>query len=128
MTGVLLSGLRRFYELTQDGRVAEAMVGGARWLIDETYAPEVGLFRYTSCPNRSPPGRRPVQVIEALANAYALSRDPRIGEVLRGSLADVGLGEDERTGLPRYGRNLSTEARYLPFALHVLGEHGAAAD
>jgi hypothetical protein len=127
MTGVLLSGLRRFHDLTRDGRVAEAMVGGARWLIDETYAPEVGLFRYTSCPNRSPPGRRPVQVIEGLANAYALSRDPRIGEVLRGSLADVGLSEDERTGLPRYGRDLSTEARYLPFALHVLEELGPAA-
>ena len=37
MVGVLLSGLKRYYLLTQNDAVAEAIVGGARWLIDKTF-------------------------------------------------------------------------------------------
>ena len=37
MVGVLLSALRRYHDLTGDHRVAEAITGGVRWLVEHTY-------------------------------------------------------------------------------------------
>jgi hypothetical protein len=116
MTGVVLSALRRFHELSPDPRVADAIVGGTRWLLDNTYVPQAGHFRYTSCPNRGGPSpRHTLQVIEALADAYLFARDQRIADVLRRALDDIGLSDGRR-----YGQPLSMEARYIPTMLHAL--------
>ena len=120
MVGVALSALRKYYALTADPRVADAIVGGVRWLLEKTYVPEVGHFRYTSCPTRGGPGPGyTIQVIEALADAYSFARDPRIAEVLERSLADIGLSAAE-LGRTRYGVGLNQEMRYIPAMLHVL--------
>jgi hypothetical protein len=120
MVGVVLSALRRFHALTGDPRVRDAIVGGVKWLIEKTYVPEVGHFRYTACPNHGIPGPGyTLQVIEGLADATMFSRDPVIAAVLQRALSDIGQpGAD--AGAPRYGRALSMEARYIPFMLHVL--------
>ena len=116
MVGVLLTGLRRFYELTDDMRTAETIVGGAQWLLDRTYVPEAGQFRITSCPNHAGPTvSATVMVVEALADAYKFAQGPRLGEVLQRSLVYVGSQRE-----PRYGVSLSTEARYIPTMLHTL--------
>jgi hypothetical protein len=121
MVGVLLAGLRRFYELTHDVRVAEAIVGGAKWLIDKTYVPEAGQFRYTSCPSRAgPTAGLTVMVTEALADAYMFAQDPHLAEVLQRSLACVGSGGG--TLGPRYSKRLSQETRYIPTMLYTLSE------
>ena len=121
MVGVLLAGLRRFYELTHDVRVGEAIVGGAKWLIDKTYVPEAGQFRYTSCPSRAgPTARHTVMVAEALADAYMFAQDPHLAEVLQCSLACVGSSGGPLR--PRYSKDLSQEARYIPTMLYTLNE------
>ena len=122
MVGVVLSALRRYHNLTGDNRVPAAIVGGAKWLIKNTYVPEVGHFRYTSCPTLGGPG--PVftlQIIEGLADAYLYSRDPLIAAVLQRGLSDIGK-PSENIEDPRYGRSLSSEARYIPFMLYVLSQ------
>ena len=117
MVGVLLTGLRRFYELTHDMRVAEAIVGGAQWLIDKTYVPEAGQFRYTSCPNRAGPAGASALVVEALAEAYMFAQDPRLAEALRRSLVWVASSDQ-----PRYSKSLSNRARCIPTMLYILNE------
>jgi len=118
MVGVLMTGLRRFHELTHDVRVAEAIVGGAQWLIDKTYVPEAGLFRYTSCPKRAGPSvGHTVVLVEALTEAYMFAQDPRLAEILYHSLVCLGSSDE-----PRYGRNLFIEARYIPTMLYILKE------
>jgi hypothetical protein len=122
MVGVLLTGLRRYYELSRDTRVAEAIVGGAKWLIDKTYVQEAGLFRYTSCPNHHGPAvEYTVMLAEALADACTFARDPLLAEALRRSLDNVGVSHTWKNQ-PRYGRFLTIEARYIPTMLYVLQE------
>ena len=121
MVGVLLTGLRRYHELTDDLRAADAIVGGAHWLLDKTYVPEAKQFRYTSCPNRAGPSAgMTMLVVEGLADAYKLDQGPRLGDVLRDSLVHLGSSGEASQGGPRYGRSLSIEARYIPTMLHTL--------
>ena len=121
MVGVLLSGLRRYHELTGDDRMLAAIVGGARWLLARTYDRASGHFRYTPCLIRGggPSPGQTKQVIEGLAYAFALSGDAELGEVLERGLGDVG-------GLPRasrqatssgFGKTWASEARYVPTLL-----------
>ena len=65
MVGVLLSGLKRYHNLTQDEQVAQAIIGGARWLIRHTFDEASGHFRYTSCANRTLGGRLPANPVGA---------------------------------------------------------------
>jgi len=115
MVGVLLTGLRRFYELTHDMRVPGAIVGGAQWLIDKTYVPEAGQFRYTSCPNRAGPAGASTLVVEALAEAYMFAQDPRLAEALQHGLVWVASSDQ-----PRYSKSLSNRARCIPTMLYIL--------
>ena len=120
MVGILLSALRRYYEMDEVPRVAETIVKGANWLIEKTYVSEAGHFHYTSCVNRGeePHPRYTAQVLEGLADAYLFSRDPRILEIVERNIQDIGLAGDESVGRPRFGKALCQEARYVPFLLH----------
>ncbi len=120
MVGVLLAGLRRYHALTGDARVAEAIVGGAKWLAKRTFVREAGVFRYTSCPNRKNPAAHGRQLVEGLATAYALEPHPEIADALWAALTDLGEEEDARSSGDRYGRSISTEARYTPMMLSLL--------
>jgi hypothetical protein len=125
MVGVLLSGLRRYHRLTGDARVAEAIVGGARWLAAKTFDPISQGFRYTSCPSRSDFVSPTIQLVEGLAAASALDDDPVVGAVFRAAVA--GLGHSGPTANESvYGNRLSMEARYLPFTLPYLTVEGSA--
>jgi hypothetical protein len=130
MVGVLLSGLRRYYLLTQDARVAEAIVGGARWLATHTFEKEAGRFRYTSCLNRKNPGPHDRQLAEGLAAAQLIVPDPEVAEALRTLLTR--LSQEKEFGLKGkpYGRNVSMEARYIsimmPLLVRLLAEEAYA--
>jgi hypothetical protein len=120
MVGVLIAGLRQYYALSSDQRVAEAIIGGARWLVSRTYAPEAGHFRYTSCPNLGMPGpEHTLPIIEALGYAYALSGDPALGTIVKRSLDHLGLPR-QNTLFTGYGKALGMEARYVPYMLYGL--------
>ncbi|MCC7207111.1 MAG: hypothetical protein IT323_07395 [Anaerolineae bacterium] len=123
MVGVLLSGLRRFYELDPDPRVADAITGGARWLVRRTFVPEAGLFRYTSCPNHHGPKIfYTVMVVEALADASMFTADLDVMNALRRSLAVIGTVSFSGGNAVRYGKDLLIESRYIPTMLAILNE------
>lgn len=121
MVVVLIGGLRRYYDLTGDPRVAQAIVGGAHWLIRHTYDAASGHFRYTSCPNRTLGGtfQHTQWVLVALADAYDLSHDDTIGHYLRQSLPVVGRFPEGLThsGL---GKAMAMQMRYVPTLAAVL--------
>ncbi|MEM7134242.1 MAG: hypothetical protein AAF702_48680 [Chloroflexota bacterium] len=121
MVGVLLSGLKRYHNLTQDERVAKAIIGGAHWLIHHTFDDASGHFRYTSCKNRTVGGgfQQTQWVLEGLAAAYELSGDPEIGHYVQQGLDAIGLFPEglDHLGL---GKALSQQMRYVPTILAAL--------
>ncbi len=121
MVGVLLSGLKRYHHLTGEDAVAGAIIGGARWLIRETFDEASGHFRYTSCPKRTLGGtyQHTQYVLEALASAWELSGDPEIGAYLRDGLPTIGMfpGDLDHLGL---GKALSQQMRYVPTIIAAL--------
>jgi hypothetical protein len=117
MVGVLLSGLKRYHHLTHDEGAAQAIVGGARWLIRRTFDAAVGHFRYTSCDKRGHGSFAHTQfILEGLADAYLLSRDPEIGRHVRDGLKTMGMFPEEadRRGV---GKTMAMQMRYMPAVL-----------
>ena len=121
MVGILLSGLKRYYHLTGDDRVAQAIIGGARWLIQHTYDDESGHFRYTSCANRTLGGgyQQTQWVLEGLADAYEISGDAEIGRYVQNGLSAIGRFP-EGLGHSGLGKALAQQMRYVPTLLHAL--------
>ena len=121
MVGVLLSGLQRYYRLVADPAVAEAIGGGARWLIRHTFDQASGQFRYTSCPNRTLGGNFQCTqwVLEGLAAAWELTSDAEIGQYLRAGLAVIGQFPSG-IGHLGLGKAMAQQMRYVPTILAAL--------
>jgi hypothetical protein len=82
MLAVLLTGLKHYEEVTGDKRVEQAMIHGARFLIDDMWVPEAGGFRYTSCPvSTIMPGLN-FLLFDGIVYAHKRTGDPRMREVL----------------------------------------------
>ena len=124
MVGVLLSGLRRYHELTGDDRVAEAILGGVRWLIRRTYDADSGHFRYTPCLHRGggPQAVFTRQVVEGIAYAHALNGDGELREIVERGLRDLGdLPEaSPDAGHSGFGKDWASQTRYVPSLLAYL--------
>lgn len=117
MVAVLLSGLTYYHDVTGEPAVKEAIIRGARWLIDDCYSAEVHGFRYTSCPNmRYTPGASPLMV-EGIARAYRWTRDEIFKDCLTEALA-IGAGGSS------YGKGFSMYYRCAPRVLYDLAECG----
>ena len=120
MVGVLLSGLRRYFELTGDEGVKKAITKGAQWLIQNTYDTAKKTFRTSSCPNSLSGGASTVQqVIEGLAFAHALSPNLETARVLEDTRSCIGqpkkaTSPDERNAERGIGSRLTHETRYVP--------------
>ena len=121
MVGVLLSGLKRYYYLTQDPRVGEAIVGGARWLLRETFDKDSGHFRYTSCRNRTLGGnfRCTQWVLEGLSAAWELSGDADIAHHVKKGLPTIGMFPEWISHLGM-GKAMAQQMRYVPTILAAL--------
>ena len=121
MVGVLLSGLKRYYHLTQDPKVSEAIIGGARWLIRETFDHENGHFRYTSCPNRTLGGnfRCTQWVLEGLTAAWELSGDAQFARYVKKGLPTIGMFPEWISHLGM-GKAMAQQMRYVPTILATL--------
>ncbi len=82
MVGVLMAGLRRFYEATGEKRVRDAIVHAATFCIDDMWVPENRAFRYTSCPKSSVGRSADMAILKGIAFAYDVSGNERLREVL----------------------------------------------
>ena len=124
MVGVLLSGLRRYHELTGDARVRDAILGGVDWLLRRTYDAGSGHFRYTPCRHRGG-GPQPMftrQVIEGLAYAHALTGRGELRDMVERGLRDLGelppaSPEPDHSG---FGKDWTSQTRYVPSLLAYL--------
>lgn len=120
MVGILLAGLRRYYELTADERVAKAITDGARWLVRNAYDADSKAFRASSCPNSLLGGASSAhQVIEGLAFANSLNPDPELARILKD--CEAALGQRRKAASPAendadkgIGSRLCHESRYVP--------------
>lgn len=123
MICVLVSGLKRYHHLTDDPAVAEAIIGGARWLINETFDHDSGHFRYTSCAKRTLGGtfQYTQWALEALAAAWELSGDAGIGAYLKRGLPVIGQYPARLSHLG-VGKAMSQQMRYVPTILASLAK------
>jgi len=110
MVGVLMSGLKYYHEVTQDLRVADAIVQAAHFVIDDMWVPESHGFCYTSCPNTSSsPGLNSL-IIEGIAYANMLKPDPKLKKNLRDQL-------EYFHGVSGFGKSFSQHTRSMPKTL-----------
>lgn len=125
MVGVLLSGLKKYHEVTQDPKVAQSIINCVRWLIRTNFDQRTGLFRYTSCPKTVASPTDTVAVVEGLAYAYALSRDPMIEFPLQQGIKAVEKtilrekAQDEPTHTG-FGKGLAAYSRYIPYLMKLI--------
>ncbi|NLC80167.1 MAG: hypothetical protein GX748_03180 [Lentisphaerae bacterium] len=89
MVGVLLAGLKYYHQATDDRRAADALVGGARALIRETYDFREKQFRYTTCPYSSMPSTTGNMACEGFAYAARLTGDKELRQVTRAVIEDI---------------------------------------
>ena len=125
MVTVLLSALKRYYDLTQEDDVAGAILAGGRWLVRETFHEKTGHFIGGSCKTMQRTEEGEVFgtqiIIEGVADAFAVSGDPEIGRCLRRALPAIGVMPDLE-GHRDLGKQLSSQMRYVPTVLAALEE------
>ena len=125
MVTVLLSGLKRYYDLTHEEEVAAAILAGGRWLVRETYHEKTGHFIGGSCKTMQRIEEGEVFgtqiIIEGVADAFAVSGDPEIGRCLQLALPAIGVMPDLE-GHRDLGKQLSSQMRYVPTVLAALEE------
>jgi len=118
MVGVLMVGMKRYYEATGDERVAESIVRAAGYCIDHMWVPETRSFRYTCCPHSGPGGGADMRILKGVAFAWHHSRKKRFREILLQGIetALAGRPSQPRRGL---GKSICSPMRG---AYQVLGE------
>jgi hypothetical protein len=98
MIALLLSGIKYYHEMTGEPEAKEALIAGARYLLDECYSEEVAGFRYTSCPKmKYSRGAGPLMV-EGIARACLWTGDKRFEHPLTKALPYGERGSDYGSG------------------------------
>ncbi len=108
MAGVLMSGLRAYYDTTGDERAAVSIVRAARFVVADMWIPAARRFRYTSCPRSEVCGPSSALVLEGVAFAYRRTREASLGEALR--LGTEHMLED----ISGFGKAFSQVTRQAP--------------
>ncbi len=84
INSVRLNGLSRYYELSGDERIPDAVQRGVTFLNRDTWEEQYSGWRYTSCPaSSSGPGRQTGVTIMALVNSVKLTGDTEHLRILR---------------------------------------------
>jgi len=87
MLGVLMTGMKMYYDETGDEQVAQDIVKIANFIVDTMWVPEQMAFRYTSCPKTGASGGSAWIMMQGLAFAARHSSDDKLAQVCRKSLA-----------------------------------------
>jgi len=121
MVGILMTGLRRYYEATGERRVADAIVRAASYCIDAMWEPAHRAFRYTSCPRSQVVQGADMRILKGVATAYLLSGRRRFREVLEAGVQSAlsGPGPRPHRGV---GKTICARMRGAPQVLAALSE------
>jgi len=118
---IRLNGLSKYYELTGDPRIPEAVRRGVAHMNRDTWEEQYSGWRYTSCPKSgSGPGRQDGVIVMALVNSVSLTGDAEQLRVLRKAWE----AKFERllvapTSGPGLGKTYSTIMYGCPEAMHL---------
>ena len=118
---VRLNGLSKYYELTGDLRIADAVRRGVTHMNRDTWEEQHSGWRYTSCPkSASGPGRQTGVVVMALVNSITMSGDAEQLRILRkaweAKFEGLLVAPTSRPGL---GKTYSTIMYGCPEAMHL---------
>ena len=99
MLGVLMTGMKMYYDATGDERVADDIVGIAKFIAATMWVEGYNAFRYTPCTETSFGHSSAFIMMEGLAFAAARSGDPALQRVCRNGLAAAwqGFGSGGKT-------------------------------
>ena len=103
-------------DVGQDPRVAEAIAGAAKFMVNDMWVPAKRGFHYTSCPKSSVGVWSNLGLSNGLSYAYKLSADKRIGAVLHQAL-DASLHT-----FSGFGKSLGQATREVPHTLSRIQE------
>ena len=125
IAAVLINGLSRYYFLSGDARVADAVKRGVTFLDNDTWREERRDWRYTSCP-ATPLTGQPGVVILAHANAVRIANNPEHLRILRIACGErFGRTEDPSSPGRAPGRALGFSLLGSAEALGVLALHSS---
>lgn len=121
MVGVLLSGLKWYHLETGDLRVANSIIMGANFLVDDMWEEDIGGFRYTSCPRSSKGPWSNFLLFDGIGYAYRLTQqtgkpDAKLAHVLR---KGTGPAIDNMRSM---GKSFSQFIRVTPHFIGLLAE------
>lgn len=117
MVTILLTGMTYYHDVTQEPAVKDAIILGARYLVDEFYSTETHGFRYTSCPEMGYRAGMLPMYAESIARAYRWTRDEVFLDPLTTGLSLGARGSS-------YGKGFSQYYRSAPRLLADLAEVG----
>jgi hypothetical protein len=84
ISAIRLNGLSKYYELTGDPRIPDAVRRGVASINEETWEEQHSGWRYTSCPkSASGPGRQSGVIVLALVNSVDMTGDTEQQRILR---------------------------------------------
>ncbi len=116
MVGILMTGLKQYYQITGDERAADSVVKAANYLIDDLWTPKISGFRYTSCPRTTAGVGSNFLLFDGIAFAQQRTQDARLREVLlAGTEAAV-------KNLPSMGKSFTQYTRVTPHFVGYLAE------
>jgi len=115
MVGILLSGLKRYHEITGDKSVADSIVKGADFLINDMWIPNLKCFRYTSCPKSEAAPLLNSLILEGISYAHRLSGKERFKDI-------VIIGMESVIEDLSFGKSISQYMRFTPYTLYDI-EH-----
>jgi hypothetical protein len=114
MVGILLTGLRHYYEATQDERAARSIERAAHFLIDDMWLPEIDGFRYTSCPKSFTGAWSNFLLFDGIVFAHQRTKDAKLREVLyRGTPSALKSMTGWGKGFTQYTRETPRFLGYL---------------
>lgn len=121
MVGVLLTGLKWYHLETQDPRVADSLIRGSHFLIDDLWEEDVGGFRYTSCPKSSKGPWSNFLLFDGIGYAYRLTQqagkpDAKLADHLRKGTAPA------IKSMSGMGKSFSQFIRVAPHFVGLLAE------
>jgi hypothetical protein len=118
---IRLNGLSKYYELTGDPRIPDAVRRGVTHMNRDTWEEQYSGWRYTSCPKSgSGPGRQDGVIVMALVNSVTMTGDAEQLRILRkawkAKFDGLLVAPTSRPGL---GKTYSTIMYGCPESMHL---------